>query len=376
MRILYAVSGEGAGHSSRAREMLRHLLAVGHTVQVVSYHRGYDALQADFPCLRIEGLRIISVDNRVSLWRTVWFNLRRLRAFARSMQSLRACFDVFAPDLVITDFEPLCARMATARGLPLISLDNQHRMRYMAYESPSSLRTDRFITEWVIRLMVPRADVVLATTFFQGPVRNAKTFLFPPILRAELGALTPRTGDFHLVYVTGRFDSLLYLLSQCQNERFVVYGYPFEQVSGNLHYRPFSAHGFLEDLAACRSVICTAGFTLLSEAMFLGKPVLAFPMQGQFEQQLNAVCLEALEYGMNAQQADMATLQSFFDRLPHFSEALVHYPHGFRRSPEAPRNKSLCAKLDALLANEAALLRKFQKSSSPPLLPVTLPDTR
>jgi hypothetical protein len=47
----------------------------------------------------------------------------------------------------------------------------------------------------------------------------------------------------------------------------------------------------VDDLAAARAVVCTAGFTLLSEALYLGKPVLALPNRGFFEQALNALYL-------------------------------------------------------------------------------------
>ena len=35
-KIVYGVSGEGSGHSSRAREMIKHLEQLGHTVN--DYH--------------------------------------------------------------------------------------------------------------------------------------------------------------------------------------------------------------------------------------------------------------------------------------------------------------------------------------------------
>lgn len=44
--------------------------------------------------------------------------------------------------------------------------------------------------------------------------------------------------------------------------------------------------GFLQDLASAKAVMATAGFTLISESLQLGKPYLAMPMDGQYEQQL------------------------------------------------------------------------------------------
>jgi uncharacterized protein (TIGR00661 family) len=52
--------------------------------------------------------------------------------------------------------------------------------------------------------------------------------------------------------------------------------------------------GFLHDLARCKGVIATAGFTLITESLHLGKPYLALPMRGQFEQELNALLLAEL----------------------------------------------------------------------------------
>jgi len=361
MRIIYGVSGEGSGHSSRARAMASHLRDQGHEVRIVSYDRGYRTLHTHFESLEISGLHIISSDNKVSMPRTVFTNLRRLPEFRRSVRRLKQLFDEFHPDIVITDFEPMTAYLARSRKLPLISLDNQHRMRYMHYDSPPRLRLDRWVTEMVIRLMVPTPDVALASTFFQGKVKNDRTFLFPPILRAEMGELTPVSGEHHLVYVTSGYDTLIDVLKRFADERFVIYGYNREAVDGNLQYREFSTEGFLADLAGCRSVIATAGFTLISEAMYLQKPYLAFPMHGQFEQQLNGLCLEELGYGMNARAADYPTLNGFLDSVPRFADALQHYADGFSNNPQACQNLAIRERLDTLLANEGAVLREFHQ---------------
>ena len=74
-KIVYGVSGEGSGHSSRAREMIKRLEHLGHTVKVVSYDRGYNNLKFDFDVFETEGLHIASSDNRVSKVKTFTENL-------------------------------------------------------------------------------------------------------------------------------------------------------------------------------------------------------------------------------------------------------------------------------------------------------------
>ena len=81
--ILYGVNGEGAGHSSRAREVIAHLEAQGHRVHVASFDRGYRNLKDDFDVTEIDGLRLAYVHNRVRYRKTVLRNLLHLPQTAR-----------------------------------------------------------------------------------------------------------------------------------------------------------------------------------------------------------------------------------------------------------------------------------------------------
>ena len=352
MRIVYGISGEGSGHSSRAREMMTHLQERGHEVKAVSYDRGYRNLAEDFDVFETEGLHIASVDNKVSIVRTFTDNLARLGDGVRRLRELRhECFKDFDPQVVITDFEPMTAYLARHYGLPLITIDNQHRMRYMRYDRPSHLDGDGRITETIIRAIVPKPDVSLVTTFWFGDVTNDRTFLFPPILRREVLEADVTEGEHILVYTTQSFAGLEPLLRSCPRERFRVYGADSEGACGNVEYRGFSRDGFLADLASAKAVVASAGFTLMTEAIHLGKPLLAFPMAGQFEQELNALLLEEGGLGRNGRDRHPEVLGDFLYRLPEYREALAKRPEDDHRA--------IHAKLDELLADDARLAREF-----------------
>lgn len=351
-KILYGVSGEGSGHSSRARLITSHLLAQGHEVKIASYDRGYKNLKDDFDVLEIVGLSIISEDNEISKLKTITANLAKLPSGTKALNVLRQTIKDFKPDCVISDFEPCTAYLASHYELPLITIDNQHRMRYMEYQMPSAFRKDQLITETVIKAMVPRPWVSLITTFHQGKLKNKRSFLFPPILRHEVLALAPSKGEHILVYVTSGFDSLISVLAEFPRETFYVYGYDKDVVEGNLHYRPFSKVGFLEDLASSKAVVATAGFTLISEALYLNKPYLAFPMQGQFEQQLNAFMLREQGYGAECASPNAETLAAFLYHLPDYLEKLESYPHN--------GNTEIEDKLDELFAGNMEKLYEFK----------------
>ena len=353
-KIVYGVSGEGSGHSSRAREMLDHLQQLGHVVKVVSYDRGYRNLKKDFDVFETEGLHIASSDNRVSKVKTFTDNLQRLPQGHKKLNALRRdIFKTFLPDCVITDFEPMCAYLAHHYDLPLISIDNQHRLRYMTYPCPARMQAERRMTVSVIRAMVPRPDVSLVTTFYYGDARNDRTLFFPPILRRETLELQPSSADHTLVYLTSGFESFLKILKSFSRETFLVYGYDRRGQVGNMVFKPFSRDGFLEDFASCKAVMATAGFTLMTEAFYLRKPYLALPMRGQFEQELNAHWLAKLNFGINLRRIRSEAVGNFLYRVPDFKVYLNDY--------RAVDNSAIKDKLEELLDDNCALARDYQR---------------
>jgi uncharacterized protein (TIGR00661 family) len=364
-KILYGVSGEGSGHSTRALVVAQHLLEQGHEVRLASYDRGYRNLAPKFDVLEIEGLTIGSENNKVSILKTIQENLTRLSSANRRLTSLRELFKSFEPHAVITDFEPMTAYLAHHYQLPLISLDNQQRMRYVRAPVPSGLEHEARMTRAVIRAMIPKPDVCLVTAFVRGQPLHERIYQFPPIIDPAVanrrGTVTGGSQAPILVYLTSGFDSLIRALADFPRERFRIYGCGSQEglpVNDQLEFLPPSREGFLDDLCRCKAVIATAGFTLISEALYLGKPYLAFPMQGQYEQQLNAYQLDTAGWGRFGRSVQRESLAAFLYDLPEFSDALTGYERG--------DNHALLSKLDELLLDNAALalaLRQTRKGN-------------
>ncbi len=366
-KIVYGISGSGSGHSSRAREMMTHLGAQGHEILGVSYDRGYRNLKEDFNMFDVPGLHIVAIQNRVSKMQTAIKNLKSLTGGIDKFREFKkTVFNDFQPDIVLCDFEPLTAYMAAHRDLPLVTIDNQHRMRYMEYPCPTILKKDAVIAETVIRAFVPRPDVSLVSTFFFGDIKNERTFLFPPILRQSVLEAQSSNGGHVLVYFTQECESFIDMLKDFPRERFLVYGADRDNEEGNLTYKPFSLNGFLADLASSKAVISTAGFTLMTESLHLGKPMLALPMGGQFEQELNAHLLDDLNYGKNGRNSDSESIGDFLYRLPEYQSALESYP--------TKDNSAIFAKLDDLLADDCALAREAQEKRRNPVKPSAGPN--
>jgi len=325
-RIVYGLAGEGSGHAMRARVVLGHLQRAGHELKIATFDRGL-ALAKDYDVTPVEGLSIAARDNRVSVLRTLAENVKRLPRGARSAREVRAkLFEQFQPQLVISDFEPLTAHLALRERVPLVSLDNQHFQRYVEHELAPGLSREARTTLAIVRAIVPRSQRSIVTSFLPGKPRNERTFLVPPILRPEILAARPSRGEHVLVYCTQVYESLIDDLRSLARVPFRLYGFERAGKDRNLEFKKFSAEGFLADLAGARAVIATAGFTLLGETLHLGKPLLALPMKGQYEQELNSYLLGKSGWGRDGRQATRETLGDFLFRLPEYEAALERYP--------------------------------------------------
>jgi uncharacterized protein (TIGR00661 family) len=128
--------------------------------------------------------------------------------------------------------------------------------------------------------------------------------------------------------------------------RFLAYGFNRDGEEGNIVYKKPSMEGFLQDLAAARAVIANAGFSLLTEALHLGKPYLPVPVKHQFEQIFNAYWLGRMGYGPYWEELNKERVEAFLYNLPEYQEKLAGYPR--------PGNRAVLEKLDTLIAEYAA----------------------
>ena len=169
-------------------------------------------------------------------------------------------------------------------------------------------------------------------------------------------ATQPTEGDHILVYLSFGFDDFIEQLKQFPNETFRVYGYDREAQDGNL--LPAIQQGGVHERCPLQQSRDGHGRVyLMSEALWLKKPMLALPMAGQFEQQLNGYCLEQMGLGKNAPDPTQEAGGDFLYRLPEYRAALARH--------EARDNTTILNKLDELLADDCAWPASFTPTVKP-----------
>ena len=305
MRILYGVQATGNGHISRSREVIRNLKNLGHDVRVILSGRDPSLLwdMEDFePFDAFRGLTFVTASGEVKYFATAkHLNLIR---FYRDISS----YDASAYDLVITDFEPLSARIARKNKIPLFGIGHQYAFYYdipVAGANP--------LARWIIKnFAFANYPIGLHWYHFDQPI-------LPPIIPYHLANTAETIDDKILIYLPFEdLHAVHSLLKKVKTHHFYIYcslNQPDD--NENIHLRPFSRSGFLKDLTECNGVICNAGFELASEALYLGKRLLVKPIAGQMEQASNAQALTQLKLGMSMKTLNPESVEVWLSSPPN-----------------------------------------------------------
>lgn len=318
MNILYGVTGEGLGHAMRSRVIAEHLSARGHRVKLVASRRACTYLRRYFDDVdEIPGFTLSYAKGGIGRARTVYRNARLARAAVHeSIDLYRGPMFEFQPDVCVTDLDSFAHVFGRIAGRPVISIDHHHVLDRC--EHPALGRGRIPLTRAIVRAKVPGCAHYIVSSFYQPPLRErarGTTTIVGPILRREVLALEPNVRDHVLVYQTATRD-LVEPLFALPDQKFVVYGCHEDRTLANVTFRKFDEAQFLADLASARAVICNGGYTLMSEALYLGKPILSVPLRRHGEQQLNARYLELLGLGRRAARPDANIIRDFLARLP------------------------------------------------------------
>ncbi len=311
MRIAYSCAGEGFGHAGRMvalyediRKNHEVLLYVPEPVEpFVSSRlaaRHLPAVIRSIPCFTF-----IKNKNRVEYIRTVFHSLRQAFHFYPAIRRLARQLKKDQIEAVLSDFEPYLPWAARLAGIPVIQMNHPGIIRRYLNMDPQT-----WVAAMVAMLMEGPYDKRLYVSFFGGDIG--------PVLRTEL--LSKPVRDEGFVAVNIKEESRKEIL-------------PLLDAVPGLVYRLYPAPGadFDEGLRNCTAVITNGGHQTLSEALVLGKPVLAIPQRGQAEQELNARMLQASGRGLMVRSlADLPNgLTRFFGQLENFRRPAI-IPVGFR----------------------------------------------
>lgn len=323
--IFYCICGEGMGHAIRSSVIIDRIKDK-YDVYIFSSDRAYKYLNEKFDNVyKIGGFNTVYINNKVSNTKTLINALKRNPLnIKEGYEELYKKARKLSPDVIVTDFEIYATMVSKLLSIPLISLDNIHMITQTAIDYPPKHQGEMLKAKGVIKSYVIKPKIHILTSFFYPKIKPKKrAVLYPPVIREDILKLEPTIEDHIIVYQTSKESVKLVEQLKSLNEKFIVYGFNKDEVDENLTYKLFNENEFYNDLASAKAVICNGGFTFISEAISLKKPIYSVPAIGNFEQTLNGFYVQKLGYGEYHEEMSPKKVEKFLKRLPKYQKKLA-----------------------------------------------------
>lgn len=281
MKILYAIQGTGNGHVSRAREIIPHLKRHGEVDLLISGTQAEVGLE-DPVKYRFHGFGFVFGEKGGVDFLKTWkqFNI---------IQFIKDCknLPVHNYDLVINDFEPVCAWSCKFKRKKNVSLSHQS-----AYVSDKTPQLKGF--HWGKIIMNNYAPTNAHVAFHFERYDN---FINTPVIRSEIRNLKTENLGHYTVYLPAYSDEfIISQINKFPNTKWEIFSKHSKNhyLKDNAEVFPVNNEKFQKSLASCNGLLTGGGFEGPAEALFLKKKVLSVPMKNQYEQQCNSLALEKL----------------------------------------------------------------------------------
>lgn len=323
MKFIFIVQGEGRGHMTQAIAFSRLLENNGHQLSGVILGKSKRRAIPEFftreinaPVHLVESPNFETDGNqkKVSIRKTILKNSLKLKTFNKSLQRIHEIVKGERPDIIL-NFYDLLGGLYNFIFRPKAQfwvIGHQYLIEHSSFKFAPRRPLDKLLFQLNTALTSLGADERIALSFLpQIHHPNQKVRVVPPLLRPEVKLLEPKTGDFYLAYMVnpGYAEEVLFFAKANPHLNIKAYwdkkeAAEIEHPLENLSLHKVNDKTFLQDMAACRGLVCTAGFESVCEAMYLGKPVMMIPVAGQYEQACNALDASLSGIGITSKTFD------------------------------------------------------------------------
>ena len=327
MKFVFLVQGEGRGHMTQALSFAELIRSQGHELAAVVVGKSERRVIPDFFLQKI-GAEVFPVsspnfesdeaEKRILLGKTIRKNLGKLPKFWKSLEKINEILEEAQPDFVVNFYEALGGwyHLFFQSNATWWAIGHQYLEAHPEFHFAKGRPLEKFLFRTHTRITAMGAEERLALSFL--PKENYGNLqVVPPLLRKEVKQLSGSEENFYLAYMVNSGYATEVLDYANKHPEISIKAFwdkkeakEIEQPLPNLSFYRVNDQTFLQAMAACKGLVCTAGFESVCEAMYLGKPVLMIPVAGQYEQACNALDAEASGAGMASDSFDFGKLEN------------------------------------------------------------------
>ena len=328
-RILFLVNGYGLGNSSRIHGIIQHInkdyiidmFAYGNSLK---YFKQIPRVECMYQGFSMEyGIR----DGKINFFSTMGKMFSNLQAIYRNRKSIKDILKSRHYSLIISDsdFSPLFLR----KRPKLISINNADTIIKKALQINKRGCYMQFFTEvadYVYNSFVP--DLVISP-FFQTFKDTHKIRHTSLIVRKEFHRSSDFPQKHHVLVMTGgagvfnhgvsiNHDQNDYDLSVLANEI---------KLLGNAkrENRTFNTNHLINRSTI---LVINGGFSSISEALAMAKPMVVIPLKGHMEQKINALWVKENNMGLISSWENLkSAISRVKENYNYFRKNLLDYDH-------------------------------------------------
>ena len=343
-RFIFTVQGEGRGHLTQAISLTQIAREAGH--EVVGYAVGsfqgrkippfFANFIGDTPLIQYESPSInYGKGKSVQLGKTALQAFTKFGTYWKSANQLGDFIDALQPDGIVNFYESITGlyNLKSGAKVPCMSVGHQYLLLSEHFETIPTKAVDRFLLNINTKITAIGSSKLLGLSFRSMPNDLKRNVIaVPPLLRQELKAIQPQSGERWLAYLTHYRLADEIMAWSAQNPEVKLdcfWDNPTRKTeyhySDSLTFHPIDAEKYLTKMTHCAGLISTAGFESVAEAMYLGKPVMMVPVPNHIEQMINAHDGELSGAGVQARSFDLSIFKDYLPKHTSVQNTFQHW---------------------------------------------------
>ena len=331
MKYLFLVQGEGRGHMTQAIVLSSILLSNGHEIvhtfigksnrrEIPDYF--YEHIESGITELNSPNFILDKENKSLNLSKSIAYNAKFLGIYKKSLDQIHEVVKNTKPDAIINFYDFLGGfyfRFYKPKNVRHVCIGRQFLTHHPDYPFVSGRDVEKKLYLTNNKITSQKCDKYLALSFRPySPAKVGNIVVVPPLLKPEIKQQKIINENFILGYMVNDGYAEEIIAWQAEHRETELHCFwdrkkmPEDYTpQPNLWFHQINNERFNDMMSRCKGYISTAGFESICEAMYLQKPILMIPVEGQYEQACNAVDAEISGAGIQSSSFDVSKLLEY-----------------------------------------------------------------
>jgi uncharacterized protein (TIGR00661 family) len=320
-KIIVSICGVGMGHAARESALITELKK-NNEVIVTTYGEAFNYLK-EFNPVKIQGFKIIYLNGVYNELLSILSNIPFFPFIVlKNFFVFNKLKKEFKPDLIVSDYDVFSLYFSRLCKIPCVLISNMHGLKYSSLKKKHPHKDSSLITG-VLGLLPFAFFNYLFVLSLRKKQNTEKIRFYSMIVKPEILKAKPKDKNFYLVYSNEKQLKTIIPLLEKINEKFIVFGLKGKAENIEFHEK-YSKKLFAEKLIECKAILSHGGYSLMSEAIHLKKPIYSFTSARFYERFFNGATIQEMGFGLIEETPSINGLNEFFSRINEFKKNILN----------------------------------------------------